>query len=512
VLATLVAASLASTPAQAAFPGTNGRIAFIGAFNTYPFITFDLYTIEADGSGLASVPVGATLSPNAAPAWSPDGSRIALADGGGEIKIVNADGGGVTTVNAAAVSNGGRVDWSPDGRLLVFAGVPSGDSQSELFTIGVDGTRLTQITHTIDRNESSPSWSPLGSPIVFSSRPVGGNVASSNIYSVKPDGTLLTPLTDAGGDEADWSPNGAKIVFSSLRTGEQLFYMMNADGTNESYFLMGFFPTTAYRGQPAWSADGQKLVFSCSELCTVNADGSGWQSITSDPHFDVSNPSWQPLNALDRYPRPGGASPYRVPLVPVFRVCGGSQQPNSAHISPLAFPSCAPPLLDSDQLTLGTVGGGQGSARLVVIPGDRTTAADEADVQVNASMSDVRMRPSGSDYAGSLILTTALRITDRANGFGNVAATVADAEFSVPFPCATTPSSGGFGSDCSLVTTADTLVPGVIKEGKRTIWSIRQLRVRDAGADGDVGSPPNCPPTCGTGDERTFLDQGLYTP
>jgi hypothetical protein len=34
----------------------------------------------------------------------------------------------------------------------------------------------------------------------------------------------------------------------------------------------------------------------------------------------------------------------------------------------------------------------------------------------------------------------------------------------------------------------------------------------DAGPDGDISPPVGCPPVCGTGDERTFLDQGALAP
>ena len=39
----------------------------------------------------------------------------------------------------------------------------------------------------------------------------------------------------------------------------------------------------------------------------------------------------------------------------------------------------------------------------------------------------------------------------------------------------------------------------------------------DAGADGDVTPSPSptglgCPPTCGTGDERPYLVQGIFAP
>ena len=50
------------------------------------------------------------------------------------------------------------------------------------------------------------------------------------------------------------------------------------------------------------------------------------------------------------YPRPQGASPLRVSLVPAFAECTG---PNRTHGPPLASPSCNPPAQSSDHLTVG---------------------------------------------------------------------------------------------------------------------------------------------------------------
>jgi TolB protein len=87
-------------PAQAAFPGANGKFVFTSDRDGKHAI----YVMNADGSGVTRL----TFSPDDdfQPAWSPDGSRIAFV-GGTDVKIgifaVNADGGGVTLLAANAV-------------------------------------------------------------------------------------------------------------------------------------------------------------------------------------------------------------------------------------------------------------------------------------------------------------------------------------------------------------------------------------------------------------------------
>jgi hypothetical protein len=242
---------------------------------------------------------------------------------------------------------------------------------------------------------------------------------------------------------------------------------------------------------------------------TVNTDGSGLVNITNDGagYFDLD---WQPLRGTAAFPRPGGATPLRVSFVPAYEQCTPANQ-NSNHIAPLALDSCDPPVLTSNLLTTSTIGQMRGHVRLDAILGLPPTPADEADVVIQSEIGDVRNASDQSDYAGQLILRSTLRLTDRASGFGGVSATVEDFDFDVPLSCTPTAVSPR-GSDCGISTTADTLVPGLVKELKRTVISTFTFKVMDAGADGDVTPASGCPPTCGTGDEETFLTQGTFLP
>ena len=55
--------------------------------------------------------------------------------------------------------------------------------------------------------------------------------------------------------------------------------------------------------------------------------------IAADPNLEVTE-----ISEATGYPRPKGATPLRVPLVPAFRQCTA---PDRTHGPPLAFPSCA---------------------------------------------------------------------------------------------------------------------------------------------------------------------------
>ncbi len=211
------------------------------------------------------------------------------------------------------------------------------------------------------------------------------------------------------------------------------------------------------------------------------------------------------LAAASVYARPKGATPVRVSLVPAYAPCTA---PNSQHGGPLAFGSCKPPRPSSPYLTVGTPdANGQaadstGSVRLAVALGDPSTPADEADVRIAAGISDVRRKPDLGDYTGELDVRLTLRITDRFSGAsGSDPATSVDAPLRIVMPCSGTSSTSG--GTCSIVTTADTVLPGAVPEGRRSVWELGPVQVFDGGADGLASS---------AGDNALFAEQGIFVP
>jgi hypothetical protein len=206
----------------------------------------------------------------------------------------------------------------------------------------------------------------------------------------------------------------------------------------------------------------------------------------------------------DGFPRPAGASPLRASLVPAYQPCFS---PNSRHRPPLDFDSCAPPVQASAGLTVGTPdANGQSSrftgfVRLATIVGDPDIAGDQADVSVVLAANDVRLASDLADYTGELDLRPTFRLTDHDNE--GEAATVLDLQLSYRVTCVATADATA-GADCNLATTADSVVPGVIKESERMLLEgVDPVRVFDGGADGDLDTPA---------DNTLFLTQGIFVP
>ena len=149
---------------------------------------------------------------------------------------------------------------APDGLWLLCSGYDSGVlnvGRKDLYRFNLqDGVGVSNLTETPDINEVWPTWHP-GQRIVFSS--------ISDIFSIEPDGSAKTRLTQALGQDniPTWSPYGRRIAFSSFRDGNWEAYVMNADGSQQTNL-------TNHPGADAggleesflsWSPDGDKVVY-----------------------------------------------------------------------------------------------------------------------------------------------------------------------------------------------------------------------------------------------------------
>jgi TolB protein len=205
-----------------------------------------VYTVNADGTGLRALPKTGSLA--VSPAWFPDGRRILYLDvadqvGNGRLMVVSADG---TRVRSAGVpgSGGDSACVLPDGKRAAFIRPrPGNGEETAIFVAGLFGHGLKRVTpwgSYADKIDCSPD----GSRIVFSKPGFGYAGKSSNVYTMRIDGSGLVQLThDTGGtinDGADsWSPDGKKIAFVSNRSGTYEIWTMDANGTGAKQLTHG---------------------------------------------------------------------------------------------------------------------------------------------------------------------------------------------------------------------------------------------------------------------------------
>ena len=227
---------------------------------------------------------------------SPD-DRTALAiwntDGTNPRRIFQADGSAMSP------------QWSADGRWIVFgagnfflARVRPG----QIMMVKPDGSEARPLT-TGPGNAGFPSWSPDGKQVVY--RFWADKAAGLRIVNVA-DGAPRS-LTSGYDNFPGWSPKGDRIVFSRLANDEFHIYSIAPDGTG----LTQLTNAPGDDSHPAWSADGDYILFSSSrfgfkdeapladipqpygELFVMRADGSDQQPLT-DNRWEEGTPAWQP--------------------------------------------------------------------------------------------------------------------------------------------------------------------------------------------------------------------------
>ena len=257
-------------PADAAFPGANGRIVFVSDRDAPGANGREIYSAAADGSD----PVRLTSNSVAdtEPAYSPDGKKIAFTRAN-DIWVMNADGSDPKAITGPEGPDS-QAAWSRDGSQIVYVSnqnTPGGGTTGfELFVRNADGSgearRLTETPNNV--SSRAPTWSPTADQIAYESNA---------------DGTFEIYTIDAGATEAfgtrrsanelgqhyqnpSWSPDGARIAFER-GTGTMVdeptkeIWTMRADGSDPVRLTNN----GLYDVQPAYSPDGTRIAYETSE-------------------------------------------------------------------------------------------------------------------------------------------------------------------------------------------------------------------------------------------------------
>lgn len=159
---------------------------------------FQVYVINADGSGLTRLTDGPVLSRY--PSWSNDGKQIAFRHGI-DIYTMNADGSGSPTqlTHEIAPSFAQMPVFSPNGQYIAFMSFREG--YCSVFRMNADGSELTNLTVRDPAVAASvwcsraPAWSADGQKIYFMSARSGG---VNQIFLMNADGTEVHQLTTTG--------------------------------------------------------------------------------------------------------------------------------------------------------------------------------------------------------------------------------------------------------------------------------------------------------------------------
>jgi TolB protein len=255
----------------------------------------EIWAMDYDGANQHPVTTLGTIS--LSPHISPDGSRLAFSSftgSGWAIRMFSFDLNRLVQFPRFGSTNLSP-SWSPDGSRLAFSSSRSGDP--EIYTVDQSGGNLHRITNS-HGPDVSPVWNrKTGSEIAW----VSGRTGLPRIYTMGIDGTNVQELTDQGyAVSPAWSPNGQFLVFSWMR-----HYGPGAPGSQDIYIMdvasKQWAQLTHDGGRndfPAWSPDGRHIVFQSNrsgslQIWSMLADGSNPQQLTSSGSNSEPDWSWK---------------------------------------------------------------------------------------------------------------------------------------------------------------------------------------------------------------------------
>ena len=196
----------------------------------------ELWVMKANGSAKRKLPIAAPFSyeyGNLISSWSPDGRTIIVAASRVEKRkttlvtpiVLAVPVNGAKTRELFALPRGKysaavrSPQLSPSGKLIAF--VYSRDCcSSGLFVSRPDGSKRKRLSSAYAGDPGRAlDWSPDGRRIVFARQVNNDGSLVPELHVIKADGTGLRRLTNTEGNNGvmtpSWSPDGRQIVFSS---------------------------------------------------------------------------------------------------------------------------------------------------------------------------------------------------------------------------------------------------------------------------------------------------------
>ncbi|MBE0433937.1 PD40 domain-containing protein [candidate division WOR-3 bacterium] len=192
--------------------------------------------------------------------------------------LIRPDGKGLHSIGEPRTPDGIRIgdqpDWDSAGNWIVI-----NDLMLRVWKISADGDSIVQIT--TEGRKIYPSLSPDGQMLAFST-PDSDAVGPRGIRILDLQSGMEKHIYPYGHDPA-WSPDGEKLVFCGWVSGASAIMIVDTSGGNAS----AIYTTGAGVESPSFAPDGSAVVFCTpygwgTQVWVVNTDGSGARKLTTD--------------------------------------------------------------------------------------------------------------------------------------------------------------------------------------------------------------------------------------
>ncbi|CAN5331732.1 hypothetical protein BH10ACI2_BH10ACI2_02880 [soil metagenome] len=238
---------------------------------------------------IAVPPTKFSFAPNT-PAWSPDGSTIAVGaatkdEGSGfDIYTVNVADGGVKPLTTQAWNSIYGLAWQPDGSGLIAIAIEKTTSSSQLWQISFPEGKGHRLFADLSYYGRSLSLTPDGGNLLVVQGQKQSNVwiAPADDLSAAKQITFGSFGTSNGWNGLAWMPDG-KIAYTKLSEKGITIWTMNADGSNQKQLI----PNGGDNHHPVVTGDGRFVVFQStrggsSAIWRSDIDGGNLVQLTHD--------------------------------------------------------------------------------------------------------------------------------------------------------------------------------------------------------------------------------------
>jgi uncharacterized repeat protein (TIGR01451 family) len=359
VVALVVVLLAMAGPAEAAFPGSNGRI----VFDQFDGDDAEIYTANPDGSGVIQVTDNSVDDYD--PAWSADGKKLAfegdmstaLDPDNFEIFTIDIDAAGGPAGSPFRVTNNSDNDaqpaFSPDGRQISYTKL---SCSADIYRTPAGGGTETRIPTPQDSWAFQPAWSPDGSRIAYAGvdlssgagcpegddpkeiSEVAAGFFEFDIYSINLQTDAIRQVTTNGAldQNPNWSPDGTRIAYESVPDSSdnaEVFTVPSAGGTPTQVTDSA---GNVDNGNPAYSPDGAQIVYeSCAcdgagALFRINSRAVKGVGTRIPNTAEALAPDWQPLNANLVLTKTGSPNPVTVGRNLTYTLSVTNNGPNPA--------------------------------------------------------------------------------------------------------------------------------------------------------------------------------------
>lgn len=266
------------------------RVAYVAAEGPVRSRRYRLVVADSDGANARTVLQSG--EPIMSPAWSPDATSLAYVSfegGTSSVYVQRLVSGQRIRVSARAGINGAPA-FSPDGRKLALA-LSRRDGNVDVYVLTLATQELTRLTDS-PAIDTEPSWLPDGRSVYFTSDRGGG----PQVYKVAATaGGPAQRVTFEGAYNARprVAPDGKSLAVVTLDRGAYRIAVLDLERGGTRVLTHGRLDES-----PSFAPNGAALIYATRDgrrgvLATASVDGRVQQQLAGG-EGDIREPAWSP--------------------------------------------------------------------------------------------------------------------------------------------------------------------------------------------------------------------------